>query len=211
MEDLDLDIEERKPKKEFAVRIIYAVISIIGLVIFIFAIIYRIKEDLKKHTPLEWCVMEVLDEYKDEYRVSYTYEELYYTYDRYLEIQEFRYIIYVYHKVSDSSGIYLYKDTWICDILAYKGGTNKTEHKIDDIETFCRCTDKTIFEFDYTEDDFEWLCDKVSVAYLKSDSIALEDIVYAINSVITNEEKTIKDILNLTHWELLELTVDKGV
>lgn len=67
------------------------------------------------------------------------------------------------------------------------------------------------FEFDYTEDDFEWLCDKIKATYLKTDSVTLEDIVYTINLVITNEEKTIKDILNLTHWELLELTVDKRV
>lgn len=65
----------------------------------------------------------------------------------------------------------------------------------------CEC----IFNFEYTEEEFEQLCSLARTIYLKSEYLTENAIAYAINDLIIEEEKTISEVLETKTYTLLNI------
>lgn len=63
----------------------------------------------------------------------------------------------------------------------------------------CDC----VFEFQYTDAEFEKLCALAVEAYLKSEYVSSFSLALAINNMITIENKTIEQVLALSVWDLI--------
>ena len=63
-----------------------------------------------------------------------------------------------------------------------------------------------VFDFEYTEQEFEQLCEFAKHCYLKDSSgnITPNHIAYAINELVTEDGKTIQEVLNMSKWDMLE-------
>lgn len=63
-----------------------------------------------------------------------------------------------------------------------------------------------VFSFVYTEQEFEQLCELVKYCWLKDNSgnIAPQYIAYAINELITMDDKTIEEVLDMSKWDILD-------
>ena len=81
---------------------------------------------------------------------------------------------------------------------------NELGISICDLEVAYECD--CIFNFEYTEQEFEQLCDFAKYCYLKDESgnIAPNFIAYAINELIKEDGKTIQEVLNMSKWDMLE-------
>lgn len=64
----------------------------------------------------------------------------------------------------------------------------------------CEC----VFDFDYTEEEFEQLCARAREIYLKGDNLTENSVAKAINELIKDEEKTIKQVLAIDKWKLID-------
>ena len=66
----------------------------------------------------------------------------------------------------------------------------------------CDC----IFDFEYTEQEFEQLCEFAKHCYLKDQSgnITPHHIASAINELITGDGKTIQEVLEINRWDMLD-------
>jgi hypothetical protein len=62
---------------------------------------------------------------------------------------------------------------------------------------------ENIFDFYYTDEEFEKLCEKARDCYIKSDLGALA-IALAINHLIRDDEQTIDQVLQMSKWDLIE-------
>lgn len=71
-----------------------------------------------------------------------------------------------------------------------------------DVANECDC----VFGFEYTEQEFEQLCDFAMQCYLKDQSgnIGSYHVALAINELITEDEKTIQEVLGMSRWDMLE-------
>jgi hypothetical protein len=74
---------------------------------------------------------------------------------------------------------------------------------IIDLEVANEC--ECVFDFDYTEEEFEKLCGLAVELYLKSSEITACSIAYTLKELIVNERHTIEDILDFNKWELIEM------
>ena len=68
-------------------------------------------------------------------------------------------------------------------------------------------TCEAIFDFHYTDEDFERLCGVALNAYLASDSVSEDDIAYAINALVCYG-KSIDEVCELSKWDLLDYAVN---
>ena len=75
---------------------------------------------------------------------------------------------------------------------------------ICDLEVANECD--CIFNFEYTEQEFEQLCDFARHCYLKDQSgdIGPNHIAQAINDLIIEDEKTIHEVLDMSGWDILD-------
>lgn len=122
----------------FLISCSVAVIMIICLILS-----YANKKD-KEKTPLEWCVIEVLEKYSEENNAGYSYEEITLRYDIITDYRTYRYVIYVYYKAYNLDlDIALWKDTWLCDVLAPSNATHFEKGRLD---REYRCIDSVIIE-----------------------------------------------------------------
>lgn len=64
----------------------------------------------------------------------------------------------------------------------------------------CDC----IFEFEYTEKEFEWLCEQAHYCYLNAEQMTEFAIAMAINELIVKENYTIDEVLDLCKWDLID-------
>lgn len=68
-------------------------------------------------------------------------------------------------------------------------------------------TCEAVFDFHYTDEDFERLCGVALNAYLASDSVSEDDIAYAINGLVCNG-KNIDQVCEMSKWDLLNYAVN---
>ena len=52
----------------------------------------------------------------------------------------------------------------------------------------CDC----VFEFEYTDDEFEKLCARIRTAYLKAEEMTVTALAHCVNDLITEEDKSTK-------------------
>ena len=69
-----------------------------------------------------------------------------------------------------------------------------------EIANECDC----VFDFDYTDDDFEALCGVIRTAYLKAEEMTIIALVQCVSDLITDENYTVQQGLDITTWDLNE-------
>lgn len=77
------------------------------------------------------------------------------------------------------------------------------ELKLDvlDIEVADEC--ECVFDFKYTDDEFEKLCGVVKQAYLKDEEMTINALVNTVNDFLKRKEYTIKEIEEMSYWDLI--------
>lgn len=76
-----------------------------------------------------------------------------------------------------------------------------------DITVACECD--CAFDFDYTDEQFEKLCEIAKNSVLKGERCIDEyAVATAINYMITEEEKSIEDVLNAQIWDIVQLSTN---
>ena len=68
-----------------------------------------------------------------------------------------------------------------------------------DVANSCDC----LFDFKYTYQEFEALCERVMEAYLDSENYSTDELAYAVNDFIS-KGYTIKEVCDMSSWELLD-------
>lgn len=63
----------------------------------------------------------------------------------------------------------------------------------------CDC----VFEFEYTDDEFEKLCARIRCAYLKAEEMTVAALVYCVNDLITKEDKSIDQICEMDVYDFI--------
>ena len=69
-----------------------------------------------------------------------------------------------------------------------------------EIANECDC----VFDFEYTDDDFEALCGVIRTAYLKAEEMTIIALVQCVSDLITDENYTVQQVLDVTTWDLIE-------
>lgn len=64
----------------------------------------------------------------------------------------------------------------------------------------CEC----MFDFDYTEEQFEQLCECARECYLKIDNITANAIASAITELIKYEGKTVSQVLSMRRRDIID-------
>ena len=63
----------------------------------------------------------------------------------------------------------------------------------------CDC----VFEFEYTDDEFEKLCARIRTAYLKAEEMTVAALAYCVNDLITKEDKSIDQICEMDVYDFI--------
>lgn len=63
----------------------------------------------------------------------------------------------------------------------------------------CDC----VFEFEYTDDEFEKLCTRIRTAYLKAEEMTVAALVHCVNDLITEEDKSIEQICEMDVYDFI--------
>ena len=79
---------------------------------------------------------------------------------------------------------------------------NDNDLSILDLEIANECD--CVFDFDYTDDDFEALCGVIRTAYLKAEEMTIIALVQCVSDLITDENYTVQQVLDITTWVLIE-------
>lgn len=79
---------------------------------------------------------------------------------------------------------------------------NDNDLSILDLEIANECD--CVFDFDYTDDDFEALCGVIRTAYLKAEEMTIIALVQCVSALITDENYTVQQVLDVTTWDLIE-------
>lgn len=80
--------------------------------------------------------------------------------------------------------------------------TRKNNISILDITVACECD--CAFEFDYTDEQFERLCEVAKNAVLKGErNIDEYAVATAINYLIVDDGKSIEDVINMIAWDIV--------
>lgn len=69
-----------------------------------------------------------------------------------------------------------------------------------EIANECDC----VFDFEYTDDDFEALCGVIRTVYLKAEEMTIIALVQCVSDLITDENYTVQQVLDITTWDLIE-------
>lgn len=68
-----------------------------------------------------------------------------------------------------------------------------------EIANSCDC----LFEFDYSDEEFEKLCRFAETMYLKADAMTTDAVATCINSLIMVYDKTIEEVLEMDKWDFI--------
>ena len=60
----------------------------------------------------------------------------------------------------------------------------------------------------YSEEDFNTICCIVENAYLKSDACSINQIALAVDIILNLEGTTIKELKQMSKWDILDKAVD---
>ena len=64
----------------------------------------------------------------------------------------------------------------------------------------CDC----IFDFDYSDEEFEKLCNFAEEMYLKADVMTTDAVANCINDLVNEEGKTVEEILEMDKWDFID-------
>jgi hypothetical protein len=84
-----------------------------------------------------------------------------------------------------------------------------TTNNISVLDVVIACECESVFDFDYTDEQFEKLCELAKGAKLKGERYIDEcAVATAINYMINDKGKTIDDVLNTQIWDIVQLSSD---
>ena len=63
----------------------------------------------------------------------------------------------------------------------------------------CDC----IFDFDYSDEEFEKLCNFAEEMYLKADVMTTDAVAKCINDLVNEDGKTVEEILEMDKWDFI--------
>ena len=61
-----------------------------------------------------------------------------------------------------------------------------------------------VLDFEYTEEEFESLCDFSVEIYLKAEKMTTDAIAYCINDLVEEKGKTVEEILKMNKWDFID-------
>ena len=64
----------------------------------------------------------------------------------------------------------------------------------------CDC----IFEFNYSDEEFEKLCNFAERMYLKADVMTTDAVAKCINDLVNEDGKTVEEILEMDKWDFIK-------
>ena len=64
----------------------------------------------------------------------------------------------------------------------------------------CDC----IFDFDYSDEEFEKLCNFAERMYLKADVMTTDAVAKYINALVNEDGKTVEEILEMDKWYFID-------
>lgn len=64
----------------------------------------------------------------------------------------------------------------------------------------CDC----IFDFNYSDEEFEKLCNFAEVMYLKADVMTTDAVAKCINDLVNEDGKTVEEILEMDKWDFID-------
>ena len=64
----------------------------------------------------------------------------------------------------------------------------------------CDC----IFDFDYSDEEFEKLCNFAERMYLKADVMTTDAVAKCINDLVNEDGKTVEEILKMDKWDFID-------
>ena len=68
-----------------------------------------------------------------------------------------------------------------------------------EIGNSCDC----IFDFNYSDEEFEKLCNFAEEMYLKADVMTTDAVAKCINDLVNEEGKTVEEILEMDKWDFI--------
>lgn len=89
--------------------------------------------------------------------------------------------------------------------MTYREQLNKARElnlNLCDLDVANECDD--VFDFEYTEEEFEKLCEFACYIYLKSENLTTNNIAHCINDAIIYYGWTIEQVISLDKWEFIE-------
>lgn len=69
-----------------------------------------------------------------------------------------------------------------------------------EIGNSCDC----IFDFDYSDEEFEKLCNFAEEMYLKADVMTTDAVAKCINDLVNEDGKTVEEILEMDKWDFID-------
>ena len=69
-----------------------------------------------------------------------------------------------------------------------------------EIANSCDC----IFDFDYSDEEFEKLCNFAEEMYLKADVMTTDAVAKCINDLVNEDGKTVEEILKMDKWDFID-------
>ena len=69
-----------------------------------------------------------------------------------------------------------------------------------EIGNSCDC----IFNFNYSDEEFEKLCNFAEEMYLKADVMTTDAVAKCINDMVNEDGKTVEEILEMDKWDFID-------
>lgn len=88
--------------------------------------------------------------------------------------------------------------------MTYREQLNKLEElgiTLTSIEIANSCND--LFDFDYSDEEFEKLCNFAEKMYIKADVMTTDAVAKCINDLVNEEGKTIDEVLEMDKWDFI--------
>lgn len=63
----------------------------------------------------------------------------------------------------------------------------------------CDC----VFDFEYTDDEYERLCTRIEYAYLKAEEMTITALAHCVNNLINEEDSTIEQICEMDVYDFI--------
>lgn len=88
--------------------------------------------------------------------------------------------------------------------MTYREKLNKFEElgiMLTSIEVANSCD--CIFDFNYSDEEFEKLCNFAEEMYLKADVMTTDAVAKCINDMVNKDGKTVEEILKMDKWDFI--------
>ena len=89
--------------------------------------------------------------------------------------------------------------------MTYREKLNKFEElgiTLTSIEVGNSCD--CIFDFNYSDEEFEKLCNFAEEMYLKADVMTTDAVAKCINDMVNEDGKTVEEILEMDKWDFID-------